>query len=97
VRFTRPLAAETVLTLDQFHATFGECRILSRVALSLDRRTATLFYLEHLPSSARVQVTFDETGLRDALGSRRWRRTGCRSRCHQALPALRGALAMRPG
>jgi hypothetical protein len=68
VRFTRPLAPETVLTTDRFHATFGERRVLSRVALSLDRRTATLFYLENLPSSGRVRVTLDGTGLRDSLG-----------------------------
>jgi hypothetical protein len=68
LRFSQPLASDTVLTLDQYHATFGERQILSRVALSFDRRTATLFYLEHLPSSARVRVRFDGTGVLDALG-----------------------------
>jgi hypothetical protein len=40
LRFTHPLAADAVLTLDQFRAKFGERQILSRVAQSLDRRTA---------------------------------------------------------
>jgi hypothetical protein len=67
-RFTQPLAAATIFDLSRVHADFGGRRLLSRVELSSDRRTATLFYLENLPSSARVRVTFDGTGLSDFLG-----------------------------
>jgi hypothetical protein len=68
VRFSRPLAAETHLINERLYAEHGGRRLLSRVELSSDRRTATLFYLEQLPSSARIQVTFDGTELRDELG-----------------------------
>jgi len=42
--------------------------LLSRAELSSDRRKATLFYLENLPGSARVQVVFDGTGILDERG-----------------------------
>jgi hypothetical protein len=42
--------------------------MLSRIELSQDRRTVTLFYLENLPASARVRVTFNPVALLDALG-----------------------------
>src|SRR5262249_27882301 len=64
-RFTQPLASDTALDGSRIFAEFGGRHILSRVELSSDRKTATLFYLENLPSSARVRVTFDGTGLRD--------------------------------
>jgi hypothetical protein len=67
-RFSMPLSEETVLTNDNFYATFGGERLLSRVELSSDRLKATLFYLENLPSSARIRVTFDGNGLTDFLG-----------------------------
>jgi hypothetical protein len=67
-RFTRPLAAQTVLSNDQLHATFGGRRVLSRIELSSDRSTVTLFYLEPLPASARVRVTFRAMGLLDEAG-----------------------------
>jgi hypothetical protein len=43
-------------------------RLLGRAELSSDRRTATLFYLENLPASARVRVILDGADLRDAAG-----------------------------
>ncbi len=68
VHFTVPLALTATLDTTKFHADFGGKKVLSRVDLSSDRRKATLFYLEPLPSSARVQVTLDGTGLTDILG-----------------------------
>ncbi|MCI0535047.1 MAG: Ig-like domain-containing protein [Verrucomicrobiales bacterium] len=66
-RFTQPLAQNTILAT-RVYAEFGGRRILSRIALASDRKTATLFYLEDLPASARVRVTFDGNGLQDFLG-----------------------------
>lgn len=63
--FDRPLAAGTVLGNSNLFATFGGRTLLSRVELSSDRTKATLFYLENLPASARVRVTFDATGVKD--------------------------------
>ena len=68
LNFTRPLAAGTVLTRDNFFATFAGRKILARSEISSDRRKATLFYLENLPASARVQVTLRGDGLVDDLG-----------------------------
>ena len=67
-RFTQPLATNTVFGPNHLYATFGGRRLLSRLEMSSDRRTVTLFYLETLPGSARVRVTFDAVGLEDVLG-----------------------------
>jgi len=56
LRFSVPLATNTVLNTDRLFAEFAGRRFLSRVELSTDRKTATLFYLEPLPGSARVAV-----------------------------------------
>ena len=66
--FDRPLAADTVLAQTNFFAAFGGRDVLSRSELSSDRMKATLFYLENLPASARVRVTFDASGVRDESG-----------------------------
>src|SRR5262249_22228194 len=49
VYFSQPLADTAVLGTNNFYATFGGRRILSRIELATDRRKATLFYLEQLP------------------------------------------------
>lgn len=67
-RFNYPLAASTVLGPNQVHADFAGRRYLSRVELSSDRKSVTLFYLEPLPGSARMRVTFDASGLMDTFG-----------------------------
>jgi hypothetical protein len=66
-RFTQPLSTNTVLTSSNLFASFGGRSLLARIELSTDRKTVTLFYLEPLPSSARVRVTFTGDGLRDFL------------------------------
>jgi hypothetical protein len=68
VRFTAPLAANTVLTTSNFFAGFGGRKLLSRVDLSTDRKTATLFYLEPIPGSTRIYGVFDSTGILDNSG-----------------------------
>lgn len=69
LHFDRPLAADTLLTLDRLHAEAGGRRLLGRVELSSDRRTVTLFPLEPLPGSTRVTVSFDSNGLQDQVGT----------------------------
>ena len=68
VRFSAPLAANTVLTANNFYAGFGGRRLLSRIELSSDRLTATLFYLEPIPGGTRIYAVFDGTGLADEFG-----------------------------
>jgi hypothetical protein len=65
-RLSAPLAPDATLDTSRLFAVAGGRKLLSRAALSSDRRTATLFYLENLPADARVEVTFDGTGLFDA-------------------------------
>ena len=67
-RFSQPVAPTIVLDADRVSATFGGRRILSRIELATDRKKVTLFYLEPLPASARVRVTFLGAGLTDYLG-----------------------------
>ena len=67
LQFTIPLSLGATLDTTQFWAEFGGRKVLSRVEISSDRKKATLFYLEPLPASARLQVTFDSTGLTDLL------------------------------
>ncbi len=68
LNFSLPLALASTLDTTKFWAEFGGRKVLSRVELSSDRKKATLFYLEPLPSNARLQVTFDPAGLKDILG-----------------------------
>lgn len=68
LRFSLPLAEDVQLDTTRFYATSAGRKLLARVELSSDRRTATLFYLENLPASSRVQVTLDATELRDFAG-----------------------------
>jgi hypothetical protein len=68
VHFSMPLALSAALDTTQFYAEFGARKMLSRVEISSDRKKATLFYLEPLPSNARVQVTLAPTALNDLVG-----------------------------
>jgi hypothetical protein len=68
IQFSSPLSPAATLTTDRFHAEFGGRRLLSRVELSSDRRSATLFYLEELPAGSRVRVTLIADGLKDGTG-----------------------------
>jgi len=68
VHFSIPLSPDASLDSSSFYAEFGGRKILSRAEISSDRRKATLFYLEPLPSNARVHVTLDGSGLTDLLG-----------------------------
>ncbi|MSU62119.1 MAG: hypothetical protein EXS31_06945 [Pedosphaera sp.] len=68
LRFTAPLSAGTVITPEVLFAEALGRRILARTELSSDHLTATLFYLEHLPGSARVRVTFVGDQVQDERG-----------------------------
>jgi len=67
-RLSQPLAASAVVTPDKFHADFGARRFLSRVEVSDDRRSLTLFYLENLPGSTRIRVTLNANTIIDFAG-----------------------------
>lgn len=67
-RFETPLSSDSVLDDDALFAEFAGRRLLARAELSSDRRTATLFYLENLPSNARIRVTLVGDLLRDENG-----------------------------
>ncbi|MES2736198.1 MAG: Ig-like domain-containing protein [Verrucomicrobiota bacterium] len=68
LNFSMPLALNAVLDTNQFYAEFGGRKILARVEISSDKKKATLFYQEPLPSNARIHVTFAPTGLNDLVG-----------------------------
>ncbi len=68
LRLTQPLAPGATVSADRLHAEFGGRRILARTEISTDRRAVTLFYLEPLPASARIRVTFRGDGLQDIHG-----------------------------
>jgi hypothetical protein len=68
VHFTAPLAADTMLTQDNFYAMAAGRRILSRVDISSDRQEVRLFYLEPLPGGALVTVYLDPEDLFDFRG-----------------------------
>lgn len=68
LRFSRPLAEDTVLSVGNFYAEAAGRRLLTRAELGADRRKATLFYLETIPPGARVRVTLLGGALRDMLG-----------------------------
>jgi len=75
LRFTMPLSLNATLTTwdantqtpGTFYAEAGGRKLLTRVELSGDRTKATLFFLETVPASTRVIVTFDGTGVNDLL------------------------------
>ncbi len=68
VRFSAALAANTAIDTGRFYAGFGGRKLLGRVELASDRRTATLFYQEPIPGSTRIYGAFDGNGLTDELG-----------------------------
>ena len=68
LNFSRPLAADTVVSTTNFFAGFSGRKFLSRVELSSDRRKASLFFLEPVRGGTRISAVFDGTGLRDSLG-----------------------------
>lgn len=68
LHFTVPLAIDAALDTTRFYAEFAGRKVLSRVEIASDRKKASLFYLEPLPSNARLRVTFDGTQLSDLIG-----------------------------
>ncbi|MBE7500912.1 MAG: Ig-like domain-containing protein [Verrucomicrobiales bacterium] len=68
-RFSGPLAADTTVTRDHLYAEFAGRALLTRVEISADRRSASLFYLENLPGRARIRVSLVGDGIRGANGA----------------------------
>lgn len=68
VRFSAPLATDTMITGERMSAHAGGRRLLTRPELGSDGRSVTLFYQENLPAGTRVEVTLDGTGLIGAAG-----------------------------
>jgi hypothetical protein len=68
LNFSRPLAANAVVSTTNFFAGVSGRKFLARVELSSDRRKASLFFLEPVRGGTRVSVVFDGSGLRDDAG-----------------------------
>jgi hypothetical protein len=67
-QLTGALGPNVTVNTNQLYAISGGRRILSRVEISNQRDLVSLFYMENLPSGARVEVTFDGSGLTDLRG-----------------------------
>ena len=68
LRFSRAITNPELITPATLFAQFGGRMLQSRIHIAPDRKTVTLFYLQTLPASARVRVTFNTDGLVDELG-----------------------------
>ncbi|MBL9137029.1 MAG: Ig-like domain-containing protein, partial [Verrucomicrobiales bacterium] len=68
VRFSDPLSASGEGGVIPLKATYAGRSLLSRVAPSSDGTTATLFFLEDLPASARIRVSLTGDQLKNSLG-----------------------------
>jgi len=70
LRFDGPLAEYTALTTKEFSVEASGRKILGRIELASDGRSATFFLGEPLPGDAQVEVAFDGTGLDDSYGQK---------------------------
>jgi uncharacterized repeat protein (TIGR01451 family) len=68
-RLSSALSPSAVVDSSKLYAEFGGRRLSTRIHVAPDRRTVTLFYLEPLPASARVRVTFVGDGLPNQFGN----------------------------
>jgi hypothetical protein len=68
IRFNTPLSESTTIDEDTIYADFGGERLATRIQLSEDRRTLTLFYTEALPGGAQITVFIDGNKLEDIVG-----------------------------
>lgn len=69
LRFSRPLAPDSLLDTTSLRAVVDGRPLLTRVELASDRATASLFYLEPVPANAQVTVTFDGFHTLDQEGN----------------------------
>jgi len=70
LRFTRPLAADSVLGPNVLYAEAASRRVLARVELGSDRQSATLLYAEPLPGGVQVEVVLHGDEILDLNGKR---------------------------
>ncbi len=68
LEFSEPLSSGTVLSEAMFSAQAAGRNLLTRRELSFDRRRATLFYLEPVPSGAHIVVRLNGDALTDSQG-----------------------------
>ena len=52
IQFSTPISEDTQLENDVVYAEFGRERLATRLQLSVDRQTITLFYVDSLPGGA---------------------------------------------
>ncbi len=57
LKFSSPLGVEHGLDSDSLFAEFGGSRLSTRINVSRDRKTVTLFYDQPLPANSRIRVT----------------------------------------
>jgi len=57
LKFSSPLGVEHGLDADSLFATFGGQRLSTRIHISQDRTSVTLFYNNPLPANSRIRVT----------------------------------------
>jgi hypothetical protein len=67
IHFSNPLSTNAFLDTANFYAGFGGRKLLSRVELSKDRRSATLLYQEPVPGGTRITAVFNSFGIKDYL------------------------------
>lgn len=67
VRFSSPIDPDTI-TSESIYASFSGEPVESRIHISSDARTVTLFYTSLLPSSAQIRVTVNGDLIQDAEG-----------------------------
>lgn len=61
--FSDPLPPSVSLTTSNFFAEANDRKLLTRIHMGVDRQSATLFYLEPVPGSARVRVQLNSDGF----------------------------------
>lgn len=70
LRFSRPLAVNSVLGSDVLYAEAAGRRVLARVEIGSDRQSATFLYAEPLPGGVQVEVVVKGDGILDQYGKR---------------------------
>jgi hypothetical protein len=65
LRFSVQLAEDHGLDADSLYAEFGGERLATRIHISPERKTVTLFYDEPLPPNARIRVTLVGDAVQD--------------------------------
>ncbi|MGK0237346.1 MAG: RHS repeat-associated protein [Candidatus Pelagisphaera sp.] len=68
LRFSNPLAENTVIDADALSVTVGGEEVAARFVLSKDLKVLTVFYDQNLPANAKVELSFDGSLVNDLAG-----------------------------